>query len=709
MNFTFEGFSAAYNILFLIALLVFTLGVAYWTYRNVSGVSKPIRGVLITLRASVFLILILLLLNPVFTILQENRVKPEIAVLLDNSQSTIIEKGIYSGETDYKKAIGDLGLADTSNILFKTWAFSNESREMPVDSLNFSGTETDINTALTTFREQMTDEIAVILISDGIINKGRDPSYAASRFPLPIFTIALGDTSRLDDIVVQNVTSNSTGYKNTSTPVEVSVFTNGFPNTNITVQLMRDGKVIDEQIFQSDQSMLSVQDISFEVELESVGLQQYEINIPEVEGEWTTANNQEVFNIDVLDDKVRIMHLAFDIHPDVKTVRSILRSDDSIDLDYRTWIAGERFVEGDFPQNQDTLDLIILHGFPSGNQPETLIQQVREYTQGKPIVFLSGVNMDYNLFTSLYGDLSPVTVSSDSEKRDVRPLINSGQKNHPVLELPEANLDRAPPLYGPVDNINSVSGSQILMITNFRGTDLETPMLTTRTIGNIRTALLSAHGFYRWFLSPDVQLREYTIELFNNIVKWTASPPDNRLLDIQPTKTMFNETENVLIDAFLRNEAGQEENNAIIEVEISGDGYEDRLYKMSNQGRGQYRLRLGNLPEGMYQFDASAMKGNHIIEERTGEFSVGSTNLEFVNTKRNDALLTYIAEQSGGAYYRYDSVDDLKERLHQDGFFNIQTHITNREVLGYQNPFWFILVVLLLSAEWVIRKVVSLP
>ena len=708
MNFVFEGFSATYNVIFLVALFVFTIGVAVWTYKGVGGLSPAIRGVLITLRASVFMVLVLLLLNPAFTIQRENLLKPEIAVLLDNSQSSVIEKGEYPGESAYRQVIDDLGLADTSTIQFSTWAFDGQASELPLDSLSFDGTETDINRALTTFREQITREQAVILISDGIYNKGRDPSYIASQYPVPIFTVAVGDTSRLDDIVVQSVTSNNTAYKNAVTPVAATIRNDGFPNTDITVQLRREGRVIDEQTFRSDQTR-SVHEARFELELDEAGLQQYEIFVPEVEGEWSTANNQEVFNIEVLDDKIRIMQLAFDIHPDVKSLRSILREDESIELDYRTWVSGERFVEGSFPLSPDTLDLVILQGFPTADMPRALIDQVREYTQGLPVVFLSSPAMDYDLLSTLYGDLSPGRATSSGEKRDIRPVINAEYEDHPLLELPAANLDRAPPLYGPVQDFSAISGSNVLLKTNFRGSELDVPLLATRTIGNIRTALLSAHGYYRWSLSPDEQVRDYTVELINNLIKWTASSPDSQLLEIQPARNMFEETENVVLNAFLRNEAGQEEDDAVIEIELIGEGFEDRLYTMNSQGLGQYRLRVGNLPEGMYRFNASARKGSHTIEERTGEFSVGSTNLEYVNTVRNDALLAYLAEQSGGVFFSYQQAGDLIDHLRQQGSLESQVQVTSREVLAYQNPIWFILVILLLTAEWVIRKVVSLP
>ncbi|MEX2641366.1 MAG: vWA domain-containing protein [Balneolales bacterium] len=708
MNIVFEGFSTAVNVFFIGALLIISVGISYWTYKNTGGLSGTVRGVLISLRALVFVILFLLLLNPVFHIEREELIKPEIAVLLDNSQSTVIEKGEYAGEEAYRQVIDDLGLGDTSQVRFTTYAFDSGFFPAGVDTLRFNGSGTDINQALTGFREQQGDEQAVILISDGIFNRGRDPTYAAGRYTLPVFTVALGDTSRLDDVVVQNVSSNGSGYKNTESPAVATILNNGFADTDVTVQLRRDGQVVDEQVIHSDQRQ-SVSDVRFEITLDEVGLQQYEIHIPEIQGEWTTANNQEVFSIEVLDDKIRIMQLAFEVHPDVRSLRSILREDDSIDLDHRTWISGDRFINGAFPQNPDTLDLIILQGFPSPAIPASLLEQVREFTRELPVLFLSAPLMDYSLFTSLYGDAMPVRAESNGDKREIRPQVNADHREHPVLDLPAADLDRAPPLFAPVQGLSATSAANVLMNAAFRNGEAAIPFLTARTAGNSRTALLSAHGFYRWFLSPDEQLRAYTTGLINNMVKWTASPPDSRLLDIAPVSNVFEESENVVLDAFLRNETGEAEDDAVIEVELSGEDFSGRFYSMSNQGMGQYRLRIGNLPEGIYRFNAVAKMGNHAMEERSGEFSVGSTNLEFVNTVRNDEFLTYIAGQTGGAFFPFQEADHLTGRLRQDGLLDIQIRMTGRDVAAYQNPLWFIVILILLSAEWIIRKVVALP
>lgn len=708
MNFAFEGFSATYNIYFLIALMAFTLGLAYWTYRNVSGITKAVRTSLISLRASVFFVLILLLLNPTFNQEQESLIKPEIAVLFDNSQSSIIEKGDYAGRSDYQTVIKELGLRDTSNTRFNIFSFDDELNPTEIDSLKFDGTVTDISRAMSTFREQMADEQAVILITDGIYNKGRDASYLAGRYSLPVFTIAIGDTTRLDDIVLQNVTSNNSGYKNTVTPVEASILNNGFPGKDITVQLRSNGVTIDEQTIQSDQQR-SVTNVRFELELDESGLQQYDINIPEIEDEWTTQNNQEVFSINVLDDKIRVMQLAFDMHPDVKTIRSILQEDENIDLDYRTWVSDNRFIEGTFPEDADTLDLIVLQGFPTQDIPNNLLNEIRDYIDGKPVIYLSGPSMDFDLFTTLLGNLTPARAVSNSEKRDIRLTLNPEHQDHSILELPAANLDRAPPLYAPIQGLSSTSGSNNLLKANYRGSELDIPVLSIRAISNYRTTLFNAHGLYRWHLNPDTQYREYLAELINNIVKWTAESPDNQLFDISPIKDMFEESENVVLDAFLQNESGQEESDAVIEVELSSEDLSGRFYSMSNQGLGQYRLRIDNLPEGLYQYNASAKKGTNLIEEQSGEFSVGSTNLEYVNTMRNDEFLSFISEQTGGAFYPFQEAGALKDLMEQRGFFEPQSQIQTREILAYQNPLWFLLVLLLLSAEWIIRKIVSLP
>lgn len=707
MDILFDGFNTAVPIWLLSILIPAAFLLAWWTYRSIDGLSVTYRSVLITMRGTAIALLLFLLMNPAFTLQQEFRSTGEIAILWDNSASTTIEKGSYEGSETYQQIWDQIDPFDSSRVRFNNFKFDNDVAPVTNDDdLDLEGSGTNIHKALADVREEIEHEHALIFISDGIYNTGRNPTALINRYPIPIYTIAIGDTTRMDDIIVQRVSHNSTANINTRTTVTTTVVNEGFPNIDFPVQLRKDGEVIEETYIETSANR-SAHEIQFELELDEEGLQQYEVHVPEVDGEWTTENNTQPFAIDVRDDRTRIMLMSFEIHPDVRMLRSILGTDQSIDLDYRTWLGNENFSEGNMPDRPDTLDLVVLYGYPHENLPTELRGDIRDFAEDLPISFFSSSSTHYNRLENDFSGIIPV-IGSGGQHSSMQPVINE-EISHPILELPEVDFSRFPQIRAPERTLETRSGSQELMTGSYRGIDTDSPLLSVRTTGNIRTSQFTGHGLYRWYLSDNEQTREYAIEMVNNIAKWTATSPDEDLLDINPVAQTFEQTDDVILDAYLQNESGEAEPDGVIDVTIDGDDIESTRYTMSNEGFGQYRLNIGRLPEGLYSFNAVAEKDGRELDEQSGEFNVGSANIEFMDTERNDELLRYMAQETGGRFLTHKESGQIRQILEEDDLFEERIETSEDQMQAHHNPLWFILVLLFLSAEWIIRKVVALP
>ena len=707
MDILFEGFNTAIPLWLISMLIPAAFVLAWWTYPLTTGLSTTYRTLLILLRGIAFALLLILLMNPAFVLQQEYSSTGEIAVLWDNSASTTIEKGEYEGEESYEDVWNALDPLNNSQVQFHNYTFDTELSELSEhDDLTRDGSGTDIHNALAQTHENLENEHAVILISDGIYNLGRNPTGVAGRYPVPIYTIAIGDTTRLDDIIVQRVSHNSTAYINTRTAVTTTVVNEGFPDTELPVQLRQDGEVIEEEVVTTTGER-SAHEVRFEIDLEEEGLQQYDIHVPEVDGEWTTDNNTQPFAIDVRDDRTRIMFMSFEIHPDVRALRSVLGTDESIQLETRTWTGSENFVEGDMPDRPDTLDLVMFYGYPHSDLPTSLRGDIRDFAEDTPVAFFSSSTTNYSNLVNDFSGIAPHD-GSGSQVSGMQPYLIE-DASHPILELPDVDFSRLPELKVPDRFLETRPGSQTLLTGSLRGTNTGSPLLSVRTTGNIRTSHFTGYEIYRWYLSDDDAIREFSIELINNIAKWTATSADDELLDISPVTNVFEQDQDVILDAYLQNESGETEPDGVIDVEISGDDMETSQYTMNNEGLGQYRLNVGRLPEGSYSFTATAEKDGRELDQQSGQFSVEESNLEFIDTERDDELLRYLADETGGRFLTHQDADEIRNILEEDGLFEQRIETTEDQLIAYQNPLWFILVVLLLTAEWVIRKVVALP
>lgn len=708
MDFVFQGFQSVLPVWGYILLLAGAATLSWWTYKGLSTISPYYRYGLITLRSIVFFILLILLLNPLFTTETTYFEKPELLVIMDNSASTSIEKGSYQGIDTYKEVLEELNLADSSQAAFRFFKLDQNIAASVPDSLTFNGNGTNLYKVYEAINNHQRNAAAAVLISDGIFNQGRDPAFEAANIEIPLYTVALGDTSRQKDLIVENIISNTTGYVNTRHPVEVSVLNNGFAGRTFEVQLKKGDQVIDSRTITSE-SNLSSHTLNFELYLEEEGLQQYNISIPPGEEEWTDANNKQPFSVDVLDEKQRILSLVFEIHPDAGMIRSILLSDENTLLTTRTWLSGNRFIEGPLETDSDSLDLVVIQGYPGNDLPQALREKISVLLNNIPSVILPTPGGSLPALDRQTNLALPIQQTETVDFTSVNLQTAVEPTAHPVMELPESNLSRMPAVFAPIQNLSLSGGAEMLFSSRFRNTDSAQPLIAVQKAGNLRQTHIAGYGWYRIAQSSNEQDREFVRQLFSNLISWTATKPDDKLLEIRPAQTVFSAEQPIVLNAFLTNESGEDESEASVEISISGEEIQERYYSMNNTGNGQYRLELASLPEGIYTFEAAARKGNRLIDTHKGEFSVSSSNIEYVNTQRNDRLLQQMAQRSGGLFYTYDQANRLWSDLKNNGVLAMEQKVHNTLFYPYRHAFWFILVIALLTAEWMGRKYLALP
>lgn len=707
MDFIFQGFDSWLPVWAYLLIFIGTFLLSWWSYRSITGIRKLYRYILISLRSATFFVLLLLLLNPFLKTEKPYFKQPKILVLLDNSASTAIEKSNYKGTQTYQEVLDQLNFRDSSSVKYDFFSIDNETIPSHPDKLTFNADQTNLSKAVQLIRGNQSEANAAVLISDGVFTKGQNPAFEAQNLEIPIFTIGLGDTTFQKDVLVSSVSTNSSGFLNSKQPVTATVTSKGFAGEPFSVELLQGEEVIATETVTPKISH-ATQEVTFELNLEQQGLQQYEIRVPALADEWTKANNAQRFTIDVKDARQQILSLAFEVHPDVKLIRSLLLRDKNTDLISRTWLRSNRFIEGDFAVSPDTLDLAIIHGYPRSGLSGELQQIIEDLAQKVPLIIAATPMFSPQRFEQEVTSL-PVSVTGPWNYVSVSLNPEVESTAHPIMELPTTTYDRIPPLLAPIENLDNAPGAKKLFSSNFQGRDTQKPIVTVQELGNRRLALITGLGWFRLDQNANPEVREFTKQLWLNTVSWAATDPENQLLEVRPTQTSFTGSESVIINAYLKNERGEIETDGSIGISVSSDSMEARFYSMENKGGGQYQLNLGNMPEGIYSFEATAEKGDRTIDSQSGEFAVARSNAEFLDINRNDQLLSQLAQRSGGEYVPYDSVSGFWSMLNERNLLDQQRELRTTFFYPYQQATWFVIVMLLLCGEWIFRKYLSLP
>ena len=86
------------------------------------------------------------------------------------------------------------------------------------------------------------------------------------------------------------------------------------------------------------------------------------------------------------------------------------------------------------------------------------------------------------------------------------------------------------------------------------------------------------------------------------------------------------------------------------------------------------------------------------------DFAVRDENLELSRTALNERLLRDLAEQTGGAYFPLGQLDQVASVLNERS-----VKLTSlREADLWSSPLFLALILLLITTEWIVRKISEL-
>ena len=148
------------------------------------------------------------LLSPLLKTINRTVEKPVIIVAQDNSESLVVGKDSSFYKKEYKQNLQKLVSELSDKYEVRTYSFADKINELKaIDSLKYNEKQTDISSLFDDIETRYSNRNvgAVILATDGLYNKGSNPVYSSDRIKVPVYTIALGDTTVKKDIILAKV------------------------------------------------------------------------------------------------------------------------------------------------------------------------------------------------------------------------------------------------------------------------------------------------------------------------------------------------------------------------------------------------------------------------------------------------------------------------------------------------------------------------
>ncbi|GAB4377128.1 MAG: hypothetical protein Kow0042_24380 [Calditrichia bacterium] len=697
-------------IFFIIAWIFFFLALFYYR-KTLPPLSRYRRWFLILIRSLTLIIVLFILLQPILTLILEHQDPPLVAVLVDNSRSMLIEDGSGIRADSVRFLLNHINGDNFSDSLqFRLFRFDRQLRSFQFDSLTFEGKQTNISRALQEVADSLSENNlqAVVLISDGQFNQGPSPLRIAERMPVPVYTIAVGDSVSRRDVRLSGVQANPVGYVGQELPVSVRILHSGYDNKTVTIQLKQGKQTVAAQKITLSSSGFE-QKVDFALKAEQPGEIRYTIEVESFPDEITRDNNRSSFVVKILKSKIRALLLSgvptFDQRLLIHTIRQL----PDVQLTILTEKSPGAYYEARFPTvHLDSQDVFIFLGFPTRYSDSNQLKQILGVIQKSQTPLYLFLNRYSDLKKlSAWQSILPVNVNSPLiEEGNVWVQLTTGGRLHPVTRLDD-NPQRLsmlwndlPPLTAFGRRLIPEKGSQVLV--EYPGSDgkSEYPLLIAGIQQNTKVLVFAGAQFGGWhFQLQDDPNRDRFFKMFTErSLKWLVNREDIQRIQIHPVQKVFHAGEPITFSGQVLDEFYQRVNDAVVEIQIVGENVDQR--DVLSGADGFYNYQASGLPRGSYTYRLVAEKGDRRLGEAEGKFVVESLELEMQEPEANPALMRAIALRSGGQYWKVREFSDKMKMLH----FDTRTRFTTVEHILWSKFYWLIILLIFLSVEWFFRK-----
>jgi len=653
--------------------------------------TKKLNPILGTLRFLTVTIICLLLLDPVIRATLTEKKAPIVVLAQDNSES-LLQSMDSTKRAEYKNKMERLRQSLSAKYDLKVYSFGDEVRE----GIEYS--YKDKVTDISRFFEEIYDVYSnqnlgtVILATDGIYNQGNNPLYIGNKLNVPIFSIALGDTIPKKDLVLKKVYNNQIAYLGDKFTIQTDIAAFNCTGANTRLTVKKGGRVLYDAALNVDNGdFFTTKEVILDAD--AVGVQRYTISVSAINGEVTTANNTKEIYVDVLDARQRILLLAESPHPDIAALRRMI----STNKNYEVEVA----YAGKMKESVAKYDFVVLHQLPSKKSPVADVlttiknQKIPHWYIVGTLSDLSALNQAQSLMT-INGRLN--------QTNDVEGVLNSDFKSFTLNSKMGDNIYKFPPLTTPFGDFKARADAEILLTQKIGTVNTNYPLLALGEERGVKMAVLGGEGIWKWRIFDHMQHKNFDLfdELSGKVIQYLGTKEDKRRFRAFAGSNLYNENEKIVIDAELYNENYERINDPDATLEITNEEGKKFPYTF-NRTSNSYTLNAGMFPAGVYKFEAkTTLKGE--ILKAGGQFTVQSIQLEIFETTADHRLLNLLSSKNGGQVVYPENMEKLAEMINAKGFAKPVLYDTVKTQSLIHLKWIFFLLLVLLTAEWFMRR-----
>lgn len=648
----------------------------YFRDKKFSETVKWLRFYLAFSRFCILFLLIFLLFKPHSNVSKDLLKKPVLPVLVDNSSS--VSQIDSLNKKKIRQFITRLKADLNQDVAIRIVPFSD--RLNLEDTCSFDRQGTNLSRILEESSDYFVNQNvpAGILISDGIITSGKRALNNPGNFP--IYSVAVGDTSKQVDAKVVDLFVNDIVYAKNDFPVELNLHFNQLKGSSQNVKVYLGGVLKKTFTVQpSSNNFFKEQEVYLSTE--KVGIVELRVVVENKISEFVKTNNEIIKYIEVLNNRQKILFVEGNVHPDFRAVKSALWGKDNFEI--KTISADQKI-----PLLNHFNVVVLLGNAPQMNlYPDVLLEHKVNF------LWFTGASGEFNNKVLRLNRL-------DNDNDNASPLFNEPFRLINYSDSVQQFFSDLAPLKVPFGKWSFNGSNEVLLFQNINGVKTNYPMFTFGSFQETKYAAFIGEGIWNWQFFQNETFGELD-DLIVKAVNYLSVKQDPSALKIA-LKKKYISNEEVVIKASFYNESMQLDNSGMLELSITNSSDETYQYEFLKSG-GKYELNIGRLSPGIYTYRVDLSRGDQKLKEE-GRFIVEAADLEIKTLEANHSVLQDLSKSTNGAFYTLEKSTDLITALNSSKMFKPISYLESKLEPLIKNKWIFYVLFILLITEWFIRK-----
>lgn len=653
------------------------LALAVFQYHNQGkSLGRTLRILLISLRAALVALLLLLLLNPYVSYHSHDTEKPILAVVVDASASVQRLGGVASSVKWVNKIKEDADLQDK----FQLQWYQVDSALTEGVPTRFTAAQSRLDLIGPYMKNQWHHRAyATVVLTDA--NQTAGPSWLYGFQPRhAVYPVAIADTTRPFDLSIAQVQLNRFAFLHNQYPAEVTIGYQGNQAVKAQLVVLAQGKPVAKKniSIQAGQASLTS---TLLLPANAKGLQTLSFVIQSPVAERNRDNNRKWAAVEVVDVPSRVALVSSFAHPDLGALQRALSRHQHRQVD----VLRPQEIRAD-----------VRYAAQIWYQPSAAFQalctQVKK--QNTPLWIYTGSHTDFAWLQQQFGDFQ-WQMSRQTEYYQA--VLDSSFTGFNDAGLP---LEQMPALAHPFGIIKAQRQIQGIWGSQLKGQKNNYPLLSEVKHVQPKRLYLMGEGLWKWRSADYLKAGQFDAfdQWAQKMVQYLCADPVQQPLVVDHEQ-VYESGQPIAISAQFFNANHEPDPDAQLEVQLlSGRRSKKAMMLRSHQ---RYTASFSGLPSGTYKL--------LVTEKRSGTRYQGQFLLTAFQAEQQASGVRWddmlqLATQTNGQAFTAQAFDAFKKQLMADTSLQpvLRDNAHFASLLDW--TWWLLIAILLLSVEWFLRK-----